>query len=72
MQEDSEPIEITATIDEQGRLVLDRPLPITGPRRVRVQLIAAPDETGDLDDQLESSFTLADGQPWPGGTLAGD
>ena len=43
-------IEITGTIDKEHRLVLDEPLPIAGPSRVKV-IILLPEDT-DLDEQL--------------------
>ena len=42
-------IEATGTIDEQRRLVLDEPLPVVGPTRVRV-IILLPEET-DVDEK---------------------
>lgn len=42
-------IETTATIDAQRRLVLDEPLPVTGPARVRV-IILLPEEL-DIDEK---------------------
>ena len=75
-------IETTGTIDDQHRLVLDEPLPVAGPTRVRV-LILLPEET-DIDeeewlraashnpafeflkDPEEDIYTLDDGVPFRG------
>jgi hypothetical protein len=43
-------IETTGTIDKEHRLVLDEPLPIAGPSRVKV-IILLPEEA-DLDEKL--------------------
>jgi len=37
-------IETTGTVDEESQLHLDRPLPISGPARVRVIVIYPPDD----------------------------
>lgn len=42
-------IEATGTIDAQRRLLLDEPLPVVGPTRVRV-IILLPEET-DIDEK---------------------
>ena len=42
-------IELTGTIDQEHRLILDNPLPINGPSRVRV-IILVSDET-EIDEQ---------------------
>ena len=73
-------IETTGTVDEEHRLVLDEPLPIAGPRRVKV-IILVPDDT-ELDERLwleaarsnpafefltdpaEDIYTAADGRPF--------
>lgn len=73
-------IEMTGTIDEQRRLVLDEPLPVVGPSRVRVILLfpeeadinegewlraAAGNPAFDfLKDPVEDIYTLADGKPF--------
>jgi len=72
-------IETTGTVDSEHRLVLDEPLPIAGPSRVKV-IILLPEES-DLDDKLwleaarsnpafefltdpaEDIYTAADGKP---------
>ncbi len=72
-------IEETGFIDQSRRLQLDRPLPIEGPRRVRVIVLYAAD--GDLDERewlqaaagnpafaslnepQEDIYSLADGKP---------
>ena len=72
-------IEATGTIDAQRRLVLDEPLPVVGPTRVRV-IILLPEET-DIDEKEwlraactnpafdflkepeEDIYTLEDGRP---------
>jgi len=73
-------IETTGTIDSERQLVLDKPLPIAGPTRVRV-IILLPEEA-DIDemewlraamanpafDSLkepeEDIYTLDDGRPF--------
>jgi hypothetical protein len=73
-------IEITGTIDQERRLLLDSPLPIGGPSRVRV-IILVPEEL-DITDQEwlygastnpafdflkepdEDIYSLADGKPF--------
>ncbi|MFL5805921.1 MAG: hypothetical protein ACJ8CR_29815 [Roseiflexaceae bacterium] len=73
-------IEITGTIDEERRLLLDTPLPISGPSRVRV-IILFPEEQ-DITEQEwlyaasanpvfdflkepeEDIYSLADGKPF--------
>jgi hypothetical protein len=73
-------IETTGTVDKEHRLVLDEPLPITGPSRVKV-IILLPEDT-DLDEKLwlqaarsnpafefltdpaEDIYTAADGKPF--------
>jgi hypothetical protein len=72
-------IETTGTIDKEHRLLLDEPLPITGPGRVKV-IILLPEDS-DLDEKLwleaarsnpafefltdpaEDIYTAADGRP---------
>ena len=73
-------IETTATIDAQRQLILDEPLPIAGPTRVRV-IILLPDDVDInekewlraasvnpafdfLKDAEEDIYTLADGKPF--------
>lgn len=73
-------IETSGTIDQQRRLVLDEPLPVTGPTRVRV-IILVPDEA-EIDEREwlraaganpafhflkeagEDIYTLDDGTPF--------
>ena len=73
-------VETTGTIDREHRLVLDEPLPIEGPSRVRV-IVLLPDND-DLDEKLwlesarsnpalefltdpaEDIYTAADGKPF--------
>ncbi len=73
-------IETTGTIDDQHQLILDEPLPVTGPTKVRV-IILLPDE-GDIDEAEwlraaagnrafeflkkpeEDIYTLEDGKPF--------
>lgn len=73
-------IETTGIVDKEHRLVLDEPLPIMGPSRVRV-IILVPDDP-ELDDRLwleaarsnpafefltdpdEDIYTAADGRPF--------
>jgi hypothetical protein len=73
-------IETTGTVDEQRRLLLDDPLPVIGPSRVRV-IILMPEETDIeekewlraasanpafdfLRDPKEDIYTLSDGKPF--------
>jgi len=73
-------IETTGLIDEQHRLCLDSPLPISGPLRVKV-IVLYPltndiDETEwlqaaahnpafeDLYESAEEVYSLADGEPF--------
>lgn len=73
-------VEMTGTIDAQRQLILDEPLPIAGPTRVRV-IILVPEEA-DMDEtewlrsaaanpafdflkeSEEDIYTLADGRPF--------
>lgn len=73
-------IETTGTVDREHRLVLNGPLPIAGPSRVKVTILL-PDDA-DLDEKLwneaarsnpafefltdpaEDIYTAADGKPW--------
>jgi hypothetical protein len=73
-------IETTGTIDARRRLLLDEPLPVVGPTRVRV-IILLPEEA-DIDEMEwlraaaanpafdflreseEDIYTLADGRPF--------
>ena len=73
-------IETTGTIDVRRRLLLDEPLPVVGPTRVRV-IILLPEEA-DIDEREwlraaaanpafeflkepeEDIYTLADGRPF--------
>jgi hypothetical protein len=73
-------VETTGTVDKEHKLVLDEPLPIDGPSRVRV-IILLPEDT-DLDEKLwlqaaranpafefltdpvEDVYTAADGRPF--------
>jgi hypothetical protein len=73
-------IETTGTINENHQLQLDNPLPITGPRRVRVIVLYPPtDEWTEtewlqagvqnpafdfLADPQEDIYTLNDGKPF--------
>jgi hypothetical protein len=71
-------IELTGTIDQEHQLILDNPVPIKGPSRVRV-IILVTDETeideqewlraaaanpafDFLKDQAEDIYTLSDGK----------
>jgi hypothetical protein len=73
-------IETTGLVDEQSHLVLDGPLPIAGPGRVRV-IILVPEEADIselewlkaavtnpafdfLKEPEEDIYTLADGKPF--------
>ncbi len=73
-------VEATGTIDKDHRLVLDEPLPIDGPSRVKV-IVLVPDDP-ELDEKLwlqaarsnpafefltdpaEDVYTAADGKPF--------
>jgi hypothetical protein len=73
-------IETTGTIDSQHHLVLDEPLPVVGPTRVRVIILLL--EEADIDEIAwlraagsspaldflkepeEEIYTLADGRPF--------
>jgi hypothetical protein len=73
-------IETTGIVDQESRLLLDKPLPIVGPSRVRV-IILVPEET-DMTEQEwlyaasrnpaldflkepeEDIYSLADGKPF--------
>lgn len=73
-------IELTGTVDEHHHLQLDMPIPIHGPRRVRViVLYSALDEAeeaewlrsashspafDDLNDPAEDIYSRADGRPF--------
>ena len=75
-----EAIETTGEIDVRGRLVLDGPLPVSGPSRCRVIVLLPDDEPADgtewlraaatnrafgfLKDAREDIYTLADGEPF--------
>ena len=72
-------VETTGTVDKEHKLVLDEPLPIAGPSRVRVIILLS--EDADLDEELwlraarsnpafefltdpaEDVYTAADGKP---------
>ena len=73
-------VELTGTIDEHNQLHLDTKLPITGPKRVRVIVLATDeDEISEdewlkaaaknpafqfLHDAAEDIYTLDDGKPF--------
>lgn len=72
--------EIGGTIDVENRLALDEPLPVAGPRRVRVIVLFGEDEDWDdatwlraaasspsfdfLADTAEDIYSLTDGVPF--------
>jgi len=73
-------IEATATINKQRQLVLDEPLPIAGPKRVRI-IVLLPEENDIPEDEWlraagtnsafdflkepgEDIYTLEDGKPF--------
>ena len=75
-------IEMDGMIDEQSRLVLSEPLPILGPRRVRV-IVLLPNVTEPLEqewlddmarnpafdflkDPAEDVYSPTDGKPYSG------
>ena len=73
-------IEVTATIDANRQLVLNEPLPVVGPTKVRVIILLS--EEADIDEKEwlrsasvnpafdflrekeEDIYTLADGKPF--------
>ena len=73
-------IETSGTIDAQRRLVLDEPLPVAGPTRVRVIILLSAEADIDegewlraaaanpafhfLKEPEEDIYTLADGRPF--------
>lgn len=73
-------IETTATIDAHRQLVLDEPLPVAGPKRVRVIILLQEEAEIDekewlkaasvnpafdfLRENEEDIYTLADGKPF--------
>ncbi len=73
-------VETTGTIDAEQRLVLDEPLPVVGPTRVRVIIFLPEDSEVDEKDWLraasanpafdflkepeEDIYTLEDGRPF--------
>jgi len=73
-------IELTGTVNEYHQLKLDDPLPISGPKRVRVIVMYSPDDEWDekewlhaamlspafidLKDPKEEIYTLIDGKPF--------
>lgn len=75
-------IESVGTVDEQRRLVLDEPLPIAGPRRVRVIVLVPEEDERDerewlraaatnpafdfLSEPEENIYSRADGKPFRG------
>jgi hypothetical protein len=80
MEVTTKAVEATGTIDAQHKLILDEPLPIVGPTRVRV-IILLPEETeinetewlraattnpafDFLKDSEEDIYTLENGSPF--------
>ncbi len=73
-------IELTGTVDEHQQLHLDTPLPMHGPKRVRIIVLYAPTDEWDeaewlraaarnpvceeLSDPAEDIYSLADGKPF--------
>jgi hypothetical protein len=73
-------IETTGVIDRERRLLLDEPLPITGPSRVRVIILVTEDTDVTeqewlaaastnpsfdfLKEPVEDIYTLSDGKPF--------
>ncbi len=72
-------VELSGTVDEEGRLHLDHPVPLRGPRKVRVWVLIEEEplteETwlhavahspafADLADAEEDIYTLEDGEPF--------
>ena len=73
-------IEVLGTVDEKRQLHVDAPLPVTGPRRVRV-MVLIPEETEVSEEEWlrlaaansafdflkepgEDVYTLRDGKPF--------
>jgi hypothetical protein len=73
-------IELTGTIDEHHQLRLDTPLPISGPKRVRVIVLYPLDDESDeiewlraaarnpafdfLKESAEDIYSIEDGKPF--------
>ena len=73
-------VEMTGRIDDQHQLQLDGPLPVSGPKRVRVIVLYPTDDEWDetewleaaarnpafdfLKDTEEDIYTLKDGDPF--------
>ncbi len=73
-------VEMTGTVDEQQHLVLDGPIPIAGPSRVRIIILVEQDSEIDehewldaasrnpaydfLKDPREDIYTINDGKPF--------
>jgi hypothetical protein len=73
-------IELTGMVNNDHQLLLDAPLPISGPKRVRVIVLYSADDTwdesdwlraaatnpalADLSDPAEDVYSLADGRPF--------
>ena len=80
MEERFTAIEVTGTVDENRRLVLDNPLAIPGPKRVRVIVMYTLSDEWDesewlraasqnpafdwLRDPAEDIYSLDDGKPF--------
>lgn len=58
MQEPMTAVEMTGTIDKDSQLHLDGILPIKGPQRVRVIVLSALGEQGDINDQSSGNSKL--------------
>ena len=72
-------IEVTGTVDKRHRLILDKPLPIDGPSKVRVIIMTEEHEIGErewlraaatnpafdfLKEPEEDIYTATDGKPF--------
>ncbi|MCR4318125.1 MAG: hypothetical protein NUW37_17405 [Planctomycetes bacterium] len=72
-------IEISGTIGEDRKLILDGPLPISGPKRAKVIILVQDDDIDEnewriavktsasfdfLNDPKEDIYTLEDGEPF--------
>lgn len=72
-------IEITGIVDAHHQLILDEPLPIWGPKRVRVIILLPEEDISEeewlraaganpafefLKDPQEDIYTLSDGRPF--------
>ena len=77
-------VELSGTVDEQGRLHVEQPLPLHGPRQVRVWVLIEEEPLSeeawlhavahnpafaDLASPEEDIYTLEDGKPFHDGEV---